>query len=71
MPVCPEKVLLDPYGLAVAVPETYDLWAAARAGDTAATAMKSVAADPDRYGGLTRAGTRSAMQTLSGQPEVL
>ena len=26
----PEKVLLDPYGLAVAVPETYDRWAAAR-----------------------------------------
>jgi hypothetical protein len=41
------------------------------AGDTAATAMKSVVADPDRYGGLTRAGTRNAMQTLSGQPEDL
>ena len=25
-----EKVLLDPYGLALAVPETYDRWAAAR-----------------------------------------
>jgi isoamylase len=25
-----EKVLLDPYGFAVAVPETYDRWAAAR-----------------------------------------
>jgi glycogen operon protein len=44
-----EKVLLDPYGLAVAVPETYDRRAAARPGDTAATAMKSVVADPDRY----------------------
>jgi isoamylase len=44
-----EKVLLDPYGLAVAVPETYDRWAAARPGDNVATAMKSVVADPDRY----------------------
>jgi isoamylase len=44
-----EKVLLDPYGLAVAIPEAYDRWAAARPGDTVATAMKSVAADPDRY----------------------
>ena len=44
-----EKALLDPYGLAVAVPETYDRRAAARPGDTAATAMKSVVADPDRY----------------------
>src|SRR5262249_20615989 len=44
-----KKVLLDPYGLAVAIPEAYDRRAAARAGDTAATAMKSVAADPARY----------------------
>jgi isoamylase len=44
-----EKVLLDPYGLAVAVPERYDRWAAARPGDNAAAAMKSVVADPDRY----------------------
>ena len=44
-----EKVLLDPYGLAVAVPDKYDRWAAARPGDNAATAMKSVVADPDRY----------------------
>jgi glycogen operon protein len=44
-----EKVLLDPYGLAVAVPEAYDRRAAARPGDTAATAIKSVVADPDRY----------------------
>ena len=45
----PEKVLLDPYGLAVAVPETYDRWAAARPGDNVAVAMKSVVADPGRY----------------------
>jgi isoamylase len=44
-----EKVLLDPYGLAVAVPEMYDRWAAAGPGDNAAAAMKSVVADPDRY----------------------
>jgi isoamylase len=44
-----EKVLLDPYGLAVAVPERYDRWAAARPGDNAAAAMQSVVADPDRY----------------------
>jgi glycogen operon protein len=44
-----EKVLLDPYGRAVAVPETYDRWAAARPGDNAGVAMKSVVVDPDRY----------------------
>jgi glycogen operon protein len=44
-----EKVLLDPYGLAVAVPQRYDRWAAARSGDNAGLAMKSVVADPDRY----------------------
>jgi isoamylase len=44
-----EKVLLDPYGLAVSVPERYDRWAAARPGDNAATSMKSVVVDPDRY----------------------
>jgi glycogen operon protein len=44
-----EKVLLDPYGLAVSVPSTYDREAARRPGDTAATAMKSVVADPSRY----------------------
>ncbi|MBV8189452.1 MAG: glycogen debranching protein GlgX [Alphaproteobacteria bacterium] len=44
-----EKVLLDPYGRAVSVPEGYDRWAAARPGDNAATAMKSVVADPAHY----------------------
>src|SRR5262249_10381385 len=44
-----EKVLLDPYGLAIAVPERYDRWAAARPGDNTASAMKSVVAAPDRY----------------------
>jgi len=45
----PEKVLLDPYGLAVAVPDSYDRWAAARRGDNVAVGMKSVVADPGRY----------------------
>jgi glycogen operon protein len=43
------KVLLDPYGLAIAVPDSYDRSAARRRGDNAATAMKSVVADPARY----------------------
>ncbi|HEX7778560.1 MAG TPA: glycogen debranching protein GlgX [Vicinamibacterales bacterium] len=37
-----EKVLLDPYGRAVAVPDAYDRDAARRPGDNAAFAMKSV-----------------------------
>jgi isoamylase len=45
----PEKVLLDPYGLGVAVPKAYDRSAAARPGDNLAVAMKSVVADPNRY----------------------
>ena len=44
-----EKVLLDPYGLAVAFPERYNREAASRPGDNAAVAMKSVVADPARY----------------------
>src|SRR5262249_29980748 len=44
-----DKVLLDPYGLGVAVPDSYDRDAARRPGDDAATAMKSVVADPGAY----------------------
>jgi glycogen operon protein len=44
-----EKLLLDPYGLAVAVPEAYDRAATARPGDHSAVAMKSVVADPWAY----------------------
>ncbi|HET7540959.1 MAG TPA: glycogen debranching protein GlgX [Polyangiaceae bacterium] len=44
-----EKVLLDPYGTAIAVPTHYDRSAAQRAGDNAVFAMKSVVADPGRY----------------------
>ncbi len=45
----PEKVLLDPYGKAVAVPHGYDREAARRPGDTSATAMRSVVADLSTY----------------------
>jgi glycogen operon protein len=45
----PEKLLLDPYGRAVAVPAGYDREAARRPGDTTATAMKSVVADLSAY----------------------
>ncbi|MBV8746663.1 MAG: hypothetical protein JO134_16630, partial [Xanthobacteraceae bacterium] len=44
-----KKLLVDPYGLAVAVPNGYDRWAAARPGDNTAVAMRSVIADPTRY----------------------
>lgn len=45
----PTKVLLDPYGRGVAVPEGYSRDAAQREGDNAATAMKSVVVDPGAY----------------------
>src|SRR6516164_5855065 len=44
-----DKVLVDPYARAIAVPDRYDRWAAARPGDNTATSMKSVVADPDCY----------------------
>ena len=44
-----EKLLLDPYGLAVAVPERYSRVAAQQPGDNTAVAMKSVVADVARY----------------------
>ena len=43
------KVLLDPYGGGGGVPKNYDREAAKRAGDTSATAMKSVVVDPNTY----------------------
>lgn len=43
------KVLLDPYGKAVAVPEGYSRIAATRAGENMAVAMKSVVCDPGDY----------------------
>ena len=45
----PTKVLLDPYGRGVVVPPHYRREAAAQPGDNAATAMKSVLADPAAY----------------------
>ncbi len=43
------KILLDPYGRAVAVPDRYSREAAVKPGDNAATAMKSVVVDPSTY----------------------
>ncbi len=45
----PSKLLLDPYGRAVAVPKSYSRDAARREGDNIATAMKSVITDPHSY----------------------
>ena len=45
----PAKVLLDPYGRGVAVPDRYRRDAASEAGDNSATAMKSVVVDPSDY----------------------
>lgn len=45
----PEKVLIDPYGRAVAVPGSYDRLAAGKPGDNTASAMKSVVADLGTY----------------------
>ncbi len=45
----PGKVLLDPYGRAVAVPKNYSRAAAGMEGDNTATAMKSVVVDPSSY----------------------
>jgi glycogen operon protein len=45
----PDKVLLDPYGRGVVVPQGYGREAATGPGDNAATAMKSVVVDPASY----------------------
>lgn len=45
----PSKLLLDPYGRAVAVPKDYRREAVCRGGDDVATAMKSVVTDPRAY----------------------
>ena len=47
--IAPDKVLLDPYGLAVAVPPGYSRQAAAEPGDNTRSAMKSIVADPGAY----------------------
>ena len=43
------KVLLDPYGRSVAVPENYDREAAVSPGDNTASAMKSMVVDLSKY----------------------
>jgi isoamylase len=43
------KVLLDPYGKAVVVPDTYSRYLATAPGDNCASAMKSVVLDPYTY----------------------
>ncbi|MBV8397554.1 MAG: glycogen debranching protein GlgX [Acetobacteraceae bacterium] len=45
----PAKVLLDPYGRCILVPEGYRRQAARAVGDNCATAMKSVVVDPASY----------------------
>ena len=45
----PEKVLLDPYARAVAVPGNYNRLAATQPGNNTGTAMKSVVADAGTY----------------------
>jgi isoamylase len=45
----PQKVLLDPYGRAIARPTRYSRVAASRPGDNCATSLKSVVADVSRY----------------------
>ncbi len=45
----PGKVLLDPYGRGVVVPENYGREAAKREGNNGASAMKSVVVDPGAY----------------------
>ena len=45
----PAKVLLDPYGRGVVVPQAYDRDAARGPGDNALTAMKSVVIDASAY----------------------
>ncbi|MGO9014095.1 MAG: glycogen debranching protein GlgX [Dissulfurispiraceae bacterium] len=45
----PEKVLLDPYAKAVAVPEVYDRLKASLPGDNCATAMKNIVMDLRGY----------------------
>jgi glycogen operon protein len=44
-----KKLLLDPYGLAVAVPKNYSREAARRKGDNTSVAMKSLVVDPNLY----------------------
>jgi isoamylase len=65
----PTKVLLDPYGRGVVVPRNYSREAARLEGDNAATAMKSVVADPGAYdwegdGPLRRPASRTIIYEM-------
>lgn len=64
----PDKILMDPYGRAMAVPEHYSRVSASIPGDNCATAMKSVVVDPTLYDwqGDTLL-KRPFAQTLQGQ----
>ncbi len=62
----PDKVLLDPYGQAVAVPPRYSRWAAHLPGDHTAVAMKSAVAAPQAYDWQTRSAPSSAIAGRSG-----
>jgi glycogen operon protein len=44
-----EKILIDPYGKAIAIPEGYSRTRASAPGDNCASAMKSVVLDPTLY----------------------
>jgi glycogen operon protein len=63
------KVLLDPYGRGVVVPQNYSRDAAKSVGDNTATAMKSVVVDPTTYdwegdAPLRRPGARTVIYEL-------
>ncbi len=45
----PDKVLLDPYGRSVVLPDAYSRIAAGQVGDNTPKAMKSVVVDPGAY----------------------
>lgn len=65
----PQKVLLDPYGRAVAVPRQYDRVMASQPGDNCGSAMKSVVVDAATYdwegdAPLTRPSARTIVYEL-------
>jgi isoamylase len=65
----PTKLLLDPYGRGVVVPQRYSRDAARAKGDNAATAMKSVVVDPGTYDWqgdtpLTRSSSRTVIYEM-------
>ena len=59
----PDKVLLDPYGRAVVVPDAYARHVASQRGKNSAPAMKSVVVDPGQYDWEGDAPLRRAFTT--------